>query len=50
LVSVFSSAYQFLFKYQPLVFEQGEFVWGSSRWMAGFVLAAAGAAVYAILT
>ncbi len=45
-----ASVYQFLFKYQPLVFEQGDFVWGSSRWMAGLVLAATGAAVYALLT
>lgn len=44
------AAYQFLFKYQPLVFEQGDFVWGSSRWMAGLVLVAAGAGVYALLT
>ena len=47
---MFESIHQFLFKYQPLVFEQGDFVWGSSRWMAGFVLAAAGAAAYALLT
>jgi len=47
---VFESVYQFLFKYPSLVFEQGDFVWGSSRWMAGFVLVAAGAAVYALLT
>ncbi len=45
-----ASVYQFLFKYQPLVFEQGDFVWGSSRWMAGLVLAVTGAAVYALLT
>ena len=44
------SIHQFLFKYQPLVFEQGDFVWGSSRWMAGLVLVAAGAAAYALLT
>ncbi len=45
-----ASVYQFLFKYQPLVFEQGDLVWGSSRWMAVLVLAATGAAVYALLT
>lgn len=44
------TAYQFLFKYQPLVFEQGDFAWGSSRWMAGLVLVAAGAGIYALLT
>ncbi len=44
------SVYQFLFKYQPLVFEQGDFVWGSSRWMAGLVLVAVGAAAYALVT
>jgi uncharacterized membrane protein len=47
---VFDSAYQFLFKYQPLDFERGDFVWGSSGWMAGLVLVAAGAATYALLT
>jgi uncharacterized membrane protein len=47
---VFESIHEFLFKYQPLVFEQGDFVWGNSRWMAGLVLAAAGAATYALLT
>ncbi len=44
------SAYQFLFKYTPDVFERGDFVWGSSRWMAGLVLVAAGAGAYALLT
>ena len=44
------SAYQFLFKYQQEVFQRGDFVWGSSRWMAGLVLVAAGAGVYALLT
>jgi uncharacterized membrane protein len=47
---VFESAYQFLFKYRPLDFERGDFVWGSSGWMAGFVLVAVGAAAYALLT
>jgi len=47
---VLDTAYQFLFKYQRLVFEQGDFVWGSSRWMAGLVLVAAGAGTYALLT
>jgi uncharacterized membrane protein len=47
---VLESAYQFLFKYQQEVFERGDFVWGSSRWMAGLVLVAAGAGAYALLT
>jgi uncharacterized membrane protein len=47
---VIESAYQFLFKYTSDVFERGDFVWGSSRWMAGLVLVAAGAGAYALLT
>ena len=47
---MFDKAYQFLFKYTPDVFERGDFVWGSSRWMAGLVLVAAGAGAYALLT
>jgi uncharacterized membrane protein len=47
---VLESAFQFLFKYQQGVFERGDFVWGSSRWMAGLVLVAAGAGAYALLT
>jgi uncharacterized membrane protein len=47
---VFDKAYQFLFKYQQEVFERGDFVWGSSRWMSGLVLLAAGAGAYALLT
>jgi uncharacterized membrane protein len=47
---VLESAYQFLFKYTQDVFERGDFVWGSSRWMAGLVLVAAGAGAYALLT
>jgi uncharacterized membrane protein len=47
---VFDKAYQFLFKYQSEVFERGDFVWGSSRWMAGLVLVAAAAGAYALLT
>lgn len=42
--------FEFLFKYQPLVYEQGEFVWGSSRWMSISVLVAMGIATYALLT
>ncbi len=47
---MFESVYQFLFKYQPRVFEQGEFAWGSSRWMIALVLVATAAGVYAVLT
>ncbi len=47
---MFDSVFQFLFKYQPLVFEQGAFVWGSSRWMVSSVLVASGAATYALFT
>ena len=47
---MFDKTYQFLFKYQQDVFERGDFVWGSSRWMAGLVLVAAGAGAYALLT
>lgn len=44
------SLFEFLFKYQPLVFEQGDFVWGSSRWMSLSVLVATGVAAYALFT
>ncbi|MCC7185318.1 MAG: hypothetical protein IT185_03680, partial [Acidobacteria bacterium] len=44
------AVFQFLFKYQPLVFEQGDFVWGSSRWMSASVLVATGIAAYALFT
>ena len=47
---MFETVFQFLFKYQPLVFEQGDFVWGSSRWMSASVLVAAGVAAYALFT
>ena len=42
--------FQFLFKYRPLVFEQGDFVLGASRPMQLAILAAAAAAVYALLS
>src|SRR2546428_14009329 len=42
--------FQFLFKYRPLVFEQGDFVLGASRPMRLVILAAAAAAVYALFT
>lgn len=44
------SVFQFLFKYDPLVFEQGDFVWGSGRWMSLSVLVALGLAAYALLS
>jgi uncharacterized membrane protein len=47
---VLDAIFEFLFKYQPLVYEQGEFVWGSSRWMSISVLVAMGIATYALLT
>ena len=47
---MFESIFRFLFKYQPLVYEQGEFVWGSSRWMTAGVLVATGVAAYALFT
>jgi uncharacterized membrane protein len=42
--------FQFLFKYRPLVFEQGDFVLGASRPMRLVILAAAAAAAYALFT
>lgn len=42
--------FRFLFKYQPLVYQQGDFVWGSSRWMSIAVVAAIGLAAWALLT
>lgn len=47
---MFESIFQFLFKYQPLVFEQGRFVFGASRPMALAVVAAALAAAYVLWT
>lgn len=44
------SLFLFLFKYQPLVYQQGDFVWGSSRWMSASVLVATGVAAYALFT
>ena len=38
---MFEGIFRFLFKYPPLVFRQGDFTWGASRW----VLVAAGVAV-----
>jgi uncharacterized membrane protein len=47
---VLEAIFLFLFKYQPLVYEQGDFVWGSSRWMSISVLVAMGIAAYALFT
>ncbi len=47
---MFQGFFQFLFKYRPLVFEQGDFVLGASRPMTLLVLVAGGAAAYALLT
>ena len=44
------SLFLFLFKYQPLVFEQGQFVFGASRSMAFVATVAAAAALYAVWT
>ena len=34
---MFEAIFRFLFKYPPLFFEQGDFVFGVSRPMLGFV-------------
>jgi uncharacterized membrane protein len=47
---VFNSVFNFLFKYQPLVFEQGNFVFGASRGMSLAVVAAALAGLYVLWT
>jgi hypothetical protein len=47
---VIASAFQFLFKYQWLVFEQGRFVFGASRSMWLTSAAVAVAALYALWT
>jgi len=47
---VFESVFQFLFKYQPLVFEQGKFVFGATRAMSLGVVAAAIVAAYVLWT
>jgi uncharacterized membrane protein len=47
---VAASIFRFLFKYEPLVFEQGKFVFGATRSMWVVAAIAAGAAVYALLT
>ena len=42
--------FRLLFKYRPLVFEQGDFVFGASRLMMIAILAAGATAAYALLT
>ena len=44
------AVFQFLFKYQPLVFEQGKFVFGATRSMSIAVVAAALASAYVLWT
>jgi uncharacterized membrane protein len=45
-----ASIFRFLFKYEPLVFEQGRFVFGATRSMWVVVAIAAAAALYALFT
>ena len=47
---MFEWLFRFLFKYQPLVFQQGTFVLGVSRAMWLVVIAAAGLGAYALFT
>ena len=47
---MFESVFRFLFKYQPLVFEQGKFVLGATRSMSLVAVAAAVAALYVLWT
>jgi uncharacterized membrane protein len=47
---MFEAVFQFLFKYRPLVFQQGDFVVSVSRPMLGAVVLAAAAAAYAAFT
>src|SRR5690606_18629309 len=49
-LSVFESAFRFLFKYEPLVFEQGQFVLGATRSMWLIAVLATAAALYVIWT
>ena len=42
--------FRFLFKYPPLMFQQGDFTWGLSRPVLLVVTAAAALAVLALLT
>lgn len=47
---MFESAFRFLFKYEPLVFEQGQFVLGATRSMWLVALLAIGAGLYVAWT
>jgi uncharacterized membrane protein len=47
---VVEKAFRFLFKYPPLMFQQGDFSWGLSRSVLLVVIAAAALAVLALLT
>jgi uncharacterized membrane protein len=47
---VFESLFRFLFKYPPLVFQQGDLAWGVSRPLLLAILVAAGVAAAALLT
>jgi len=47
---VFESVFRFLFKYEPLIFQQGKFVLGATRSMWLVALVAAGVALYALWT
>jgi uncharacterized membrane protein len=47
---VFASLFRFLFKYDPLVFEQAKFVFGATRSMALVAALAAATALYALWT
>ncbi len=47
---MFEGIFRFLFKYRPLVFEQGDFVLAASRPMMIAILVAGAAAAYALLT
>src|SRR5690606_8525053 len=49
-LSVFESAFRFLFKYEPLVFEQGQFVLGATRSTWLIALGAIAAALYVAWT
>src|SRR5262245_34771750 len=47
---MFEAIFRFLFKYPPLFFEQGDFVFGVSRPMLGILLAAAAIGAVALLS
>ncbi|HEY3044260.1 MAG TPA: vWA domain-containing protein, partial [Vicinamibacterales bacterium] len=47
---MFESLFRFLFKYPPLVFQQGDLAWGASRPLFLAILIAAGVAAAALLT